>query len=62
MWLFSPYSTVWITCDISRHKFQRHYKPIAPLTAEKYYMQILKIPFCRRNSTQSNVLANRKYQ
>ncbi len=36
----SRYCAIWITCDISRRKFQQRYKLVAPLPNENYDMLI----------------------
>jgi hypothetical protein len=37
----SRYSAIWITCDISRRKYQQRHKLAAPLPNENYDMLIL---------------------
>jgi hypothetical protein len=60
---YSRYSAIWITCDISRRKFQQLYKLIAPLPDVNYDMQIFKNSYrCWNCSLNGCVSWKWKYQ
>jgi hypothetical protein len=53
----SRYSAIWITCDISRRKFQQRYKLVVPLPNKNYDMLIFKKSYRHWDFSPNDVLA-----